>query len=79
MGIREGSAEPGLRSRERTGGVDQHCLLRDCERKEGETNKRRKILWSSLKEQVEVCEGCLVISDLGNVNPEMTNMLFLGE
>lgn len=47
-------------------------------RKEKQT-KERKILWPCLKEQIETYKAYLVIPDLGNVNPNMTNILFLGD
>lgn len=50
-------------------------------RKEGRTNKQRKEKHCVLvlNRQIHICQGCLMMPDLGNLNPDMTNLLFLGD
>lgn len=46
-------------------------------RRKAKQRKEGKILCPCLKEEMQICKGCLAISDLENLNTNMTNILFL--
>lgn len=78
-GILEGRVEHGARIRERgreEWAVSPWFWRREGKRKNREADRGGKCV-ARVKEQVGVCEGCLATPGLGNVSPEMTNILSL--